>query len=206
MNDPFSNKLPIIHLETPQSFHTKCKNLLTSLHPDDLLIITTESEALQLFTTSDHPLVLCTDHSLALPKYSSLLKKAAVWVSMGGEIMFTGQFASLASPEQINTLFSAFSIPWRAGDVIEGEFDVNEEIKGIWWKPVEYRYRQRARCLKNVRDGEAMYRPCPWVEEVDLSQAAVAVRWFWDGKVGYVGDLDDREESSKALRGIMANA
>lgn len=125
---------------------------------------------------------------------------------MGGEIMFAGQFASLASPEQIKTLFSAFSIPWRAGDMIEGEFDVNEEIKGIWWEVVEYRYHQRARCLKNVRDEEAMYRPCSWVGGVDLSQAAVAVGWFWDGKVGFVGDLDDREESASALWGIMANA
>lgn len=125
---------------------------------------------------------------------------------MGGEIMFAGQFVLLTSPEHINTLFSAFSIPWRAGDVIEGEFDVNEEIKGIWWEGVEYRYRQRALCLKDVRDEEVMYRPCYWVEGVDLSQAVVAVGWFWDGKVGFVGDLDDREESGRDYGECLAGS
>lgn len=195
----------LLQLEHQPSFDTECANLIDklTLKSDGWRIVTTAEEATEIFKFHTHPVVLATDHGLALPKHRKLRSQAALYVSMGGELFFAGQFASLATPEQIKSLFSTFQMPWEAGDVIEAEFDVNEDMERIQWGDVSYRYSQKALCLKNVRDYEAMYRPCSWVEGVDLKQTSVVLGSDWDGWIGYVGDLGDTIESAHALRAIM---
>ena len=195
----------LLQLEHQPSFESECATLIDKLKlkSGDWRIVTTAKEAMEIFKLYTHPVVLATDHGLALPKHRKLRDQACLYTSMGGELFFAGQFASLATPEQITTLFSAFGMPWEAGDVIEGEFDVNEDMERIKWDDISYRYSQKALCLKNVRDDEVLYRPCPWVEGVDLKQASVASSSDWDGWIGYVGDLGDTVESANALRTIM---
>lgn len=197
----------LLQLEYQPSFEVERATLIETLELKSdkyFRVIRTTEEAYEAFQrTGEYAVILATDNGLALNKHRKIRAEAAIWTSMGGELFFAGQFASLATPKQINNLFSTFGIPWEAGDIIEAEFDVNKDMKRVLWDDLPYRFNQKARCLKNVRDDEAVYRPCPWEEDIDLKQASVLLFDNWDGWVGYIGDLEDKIDFVKALRSIM---
>lgn len=175
--------------------------------------VTTPDEARNAFESSPRPAaVLCADESLNASTRISLVHDALSYVRAGGILLFMGLFSSFSRPPDIETLFSRLDLPWKSGDYHRSTFKLNREMTHFNKSGLAPSYSQKALHLANVTLDDAVYLPTN--ESVvesnvfgprrvgDRTQTPAAFARVGEGRVGYVGDVNNEEETTPLVLGM----
>jgi hypothetical protein len=175
--------------------------------------ITTPEEARSAFNDQPKPAaILSADESLLASTRISLVHDALSYVRAGGILVFMGLFSSFSRPSDIKTLFSRFDLPWESGDYHRSTFKLNREMTHFNKSGLAGSYSQKALHLANVTFDDAVYLPSndSVVESNvfgprrvgDRTQTPAAFTKIGEGKVGYVGDVNNEDETSPLVLGM----
>lgn len=168
--------------------------------------VTTLQQASVAFNRDPKPaVVLSADESLTIKKRGALVQEARNYVRSGGVIVFMGLFSSFSRPPDIDSLFSKLGLPWRKGDYHRTTFELNGSMRHFDTQDLAASYSQKAVHLKNVAPEDAVYlapegsrlesRVFGPMRIDDLKQAPAAFIQLGQGKVGFVGDVNNEEET-----------
>jgi hypothetical protein len=168
---------------------------------------TTPDEARGVFNRSVNKpaAILSVDESLTSSTHITLVHEAASYVRSGGTLIFMGVFSGFTRPSDMQLLFSKFDLPWAAGDYHRETCVFNPAMMLLDISGMAASYSQKALHVKNVQRGDAVYLPQAWSESASalfpprsangLTQAPAAFARVGTGKVGYVGDVNNENDT-----------
>lgn len=203
----------LISLEKSGWFDEMYESLINELEAKaNVVEITSSADVTKLFAANEtQKTILATDGALFRSENSSLRADAVNFVQNGGTVVFGCDVPSFTSHQEIKDLFSAFSLPWEAGDYHRTVFELNPRVYQVATSELVARYSQKALHLKNVDKDDAKYIPSDssriqsWVFDPssveDLTQTPAATRTCGGrgGKVGYLGDVNAESATNKAV-------
>lgn len=144
--------------------------------------------------------------SLADEQQPALAEQAASFVRAGGRVIFMGTFSGFARPLDIGLLFSLFGLPWKSGDYHRADFQLNPDVTDIDITGLSAGYSQKALHLQDVRTSDAVYlssgvsySPVFGANAVDASQSPAVFGSCREGKVGYVGDVNNEQATTPVV-------
>lgn len=118
-------------------------------------------------------------------------------------------FSCFTRPSEVKDLFSAFHLPYEAGDYHRTAFDFNGGSDNIGAVSLPQSYSQKALHLKNVEKKHAVYvsTGSSRIQSLvfgpakieDLTQTPTAFQAYGSGKLGYLGDVNMEEETQQVL-------
>jgi len=172
----------------------------------DVEYATTPEEARAFFNRSIKPAaILSADESLTISTRLTLVQEAASYVRSGGTLVFMGLFSGFTRPPNMKQLFSKFDLPWAAGDYHRTTCALNPAMTLLSTGGMASSYSQKALHVKNVQHSNAVYLPSSesWTESAvfaplpvdDKTQAPAAFVGVGEGKVGYVGDVNNEDDT-----------
>lgn len=173
----------------------------------------TPEEARAAFNSQPKPAaILSADESLTVTTRISLVHDALSYVRSGGVLVFMGLFSSFTRPPTIKTLFSRFYLPWESGSYHRSTFKLNREMTHFEKSGLAASYSQKALHLANVTYDDAVYLPGDEsvVESnvfgprraTDRTETPAAFTKVGEGKVGYVGDVNNEDETTPMILGM----
>ena len=173
----------------------------------------TPEEARAAFNSHPKPAaILSADESLTVSTRISLVHDALSYVRSGGVLVFMGLFSSFTRPPLIKTLFSRFDLPWESGSYHRSTFKLNREMTHFEKSGLAASYSQKALHLANVTYDDAVYLPGDEsvVESnvfgprrvTDRTEPPAAFAKVGEGKVGYVGDVNNEDETTPMILGM----
>ena len=185
-------------------------------------LLKTKAEFRQVNTPEDsraafnsHPkpaAILSADESLTASTRISLVHDALGYVQSGGVLIFIGLFSSFTRPPNIKTLFSRLDLPWESGSYHRSTFKLNREMTHFNKSALAASYSQKALHLANVTYDDAVYLPGDdsVIESNvfgprrvrDWTETPAAFTKVGDGKIGYVGDVNNEDETTPVLLGM----
>lgn len=173
----------------------------------------TPEEARAAFNNHPKPAaILSADESLTVSTRISLVHDALSYVRSGGVLVFMGLFSSFTRPPNIKTLFSRFDLPWESGSYHRSTFKLNREMTHFEKSGLAASYSQKALHLANVTYDDAVYLPGD--ESViesnvfgprrvtDHTETPAAFAKVGEGKIGYVGDVNNEDETTPMILGM----
>ena len=173
----------------------------------------TPEEARAAFNSHPKPAaILSADESLTVSTRISLVHDALSYVRSGGVLVFMGLFSSFTRPPNIKTLFSRFDLPWESGSYHRSTFKLNREMTHFEKSGLAASYGQKALHLANVTYDDAVYLPGD--ESViesnvfgprrvtDQTETPAAFAKVGEGKIGYVGDVNNEDETTPMILGM----
>lgn len=145
---------------------------------------------------------------LADDQTPNLVSEAANYAQAEGIVIFMGTFSSFSRPPDVNKLFAAFGQPWKSGSYTRTDHKVNRGMRRIDTSGLAAGYSQKALQLSNVNVDDAVYSPSePLWSPSGSSQSPAVLGACGDGKVGYIGDVNNETETTPvilAMCGISA--
>lgn len=173
----------------------------------------TPEEARAAFNSHPKPAaILSADESLTVTTRISLVHDVLSYVRSGGVLIFMGLFSSFTRPPTIKTLFARFDLPWESGSYHRSTFKLNREMTHFEKSGLAASYSQKALHLANVTYDDAVYLPGD--ESViesnvfgprrvtDSTETPAAFTKVGEGKVGYVGDVNNEDETTPMILGM----
>jgi hypothetical protein len=163
---------------------------------------TTPDEARAFFNrvTNKPAAILSADESLTVSTRLTLVHEAASYVQSGGTLVLMGLFSSFSRPSDIGLLFSKLDLPWASGDYHRTTFALNPAMTHFETGGMASSYSQKALHVKNVQRGDAVYLPSDESRPVgDRTQAPAAFAPVGEGKVGYVGDVNNESGTTAVV-------
>lgn len=173
----------------------------------------TPEEARAAFNSHPKPAaILSADESLTVSTRISLVHDALSYVRSGGVLVFMGLFSSFTRSPNIKTLFSRFDLPWESGSYHRSTFKLNREMTHFEKSGLAASYSQKALHLANVTYDDAVYLPGD--ESViesnvfgprrvtDRTETPAAFAKVGEGKIGYVGDVNNEDETTPMILGM----
>lgn len=167
----------------------------------DIKEITDAAEASVVLTGSNKPqAVIVADGAISRRKFSRQRTEAIQYAKDGGTLILGIGFPCFTRPSEVKDLFSAFPLPYEAGDYHRTNFDFNGGPDNIGAVSLPQRYSQKALHLKNVEKKHAVYVPTcssriqsmvfgPARVE-DLTQTPTTFQTYGSDKLGYLGDVN----------------
>lgn len=214
--DPAGAKpiIVILTLDKPEFFNDMYEGFIHILKTKaEFRQANTPEEARAAFNSHPKPAaILAADESLTVTTRISLVHDALSYVRSGGVLIFMGLFSSFTRPPTIKTLFSRFDLPWESGSYHRSTFKLNREMTHFEKSALEASYSQKALHLSNVTYDDAVYLPGDEsvVESnvfgprrvTDRTETPAAFAKVGEGKVGYVGDVNNEEETTTVILGM----
>lgn len=197
----------LLTLDKPDFFNDLYKDFVRLLQSKARVQqIKTPEDARAAYTSRPPPAaILSADESLTASTRISLLDEALSYVRAGGILLFMGLFSSFTRPSDINTLFARLGLPWSSGDYHRTTFKINLDMKHFDTDGLARSYSQKALHLANVAHADAIYLPSDGshVESMvfgpapidDKKQTPAALAKVGDGKIGYIGDVNNENET-----------
>lgn len=140
----------------------------------------------------------CT--TLADDQTPNLVSEAANYARAGGTVVFIGTFSSFSRPPDVNKLFAAFGQPWKSGSYTRTDHQVNTRMSRMSTQGLAAEYSQKALHLSNVGGEDAVYTPSsPLYSPSGSGQSPAVLGACGDGKVGYVGDVNNETETMHVI-------
>lgn len=136
--------------------------------------------------------------SLAETENPALAEQAASFVQVGGKIIFMGTFSSFARPSDIGPLFQIFDKPWSSGDYHRATFARNQDLHSFDAFGLAPGYSQKALQLSNVSAEDAVYYAGRRHAGAS-GQSPAVFGSSGEGKVGYIGDVNNEEKTSAVV-------
>jgi hypothetical protein len=207
-------RVVLLTLNKAEFFSDMYKGFITLLKTKaEVQQITTPEEARSAFNDQPRPAaILSADESLLASTRISLVHDALSYVHAGGILVFMGLFSSFSRPPDIKTLFSRLDLPWESGDYHRSTFKLNREMTHFNKSGLAGSYSQKALHLANVTFDDAVYLPTnDSVVELnvfgprrvgDRTQTPAAFTKVGEGRVGYVGDVNNEDETTPLVLGM----
>jgi hypothetical protein len=204
----------ILTLDKSEFFHDLYEGFVRLLETKaELRQANTPEEARAAFKSHPKPAaILAADESLTVSTRISLVHDALSYVRSGGVLIFMGLFSSFTRPPTIKTLFSRFDLPWESGSYHRSTFKLNREMTHFEKSGLAASYSQKALHLANVTYDDAVYLPGDEsvVESnvfgprrvTDRTETPAAFTKVGEGKVGYVGDVNNEDETTPMILGM----
>ncbi|KAK3654134.1 hypothetical protein LTR56_004188 [Elasticomyces elasticus] len=202
--------IALLSLEKQGFFDEMFEGLVATLKAKGSITEYTDRDgAYDMLTAATRPdIVLATDAALPESKYMSIRRKAYDYATNGGTLIFMGHFSSFARPPAIKTMFNAFGLPWESGDYHRTTFDVNAAMTRFDTASLVPSYSQKALHLQHVAREDAIYLPTSSSQtqsmvfapqSVNLAQSPAVLGVCGRGKVGYLGDVNAEEGTTKVV-------
>lgn len=204
----------ILTLDKLEFFNDMYKDFIHLLNAKaEVRRATTPDEARTAFNSHPKPAaILSADESLTVSTRISLVHDALSYVRSGGTLIFMGLFSSFARPPDINSLFSRLDLPWESGNYNRSTFKLNREMTHFDKSSMAISYGQKALHLANVTFDDAVYLPTDdsVVESIvfgprrvsDRTQTPAAFAKVGEGRIGYVGDVNNEDETTPLVLGM----
>jgi hypothetical protein len=204
----------ILTLDKPEFFNDMYEGFVRQLNTKaEFRQVNTPDEARSAFNGHPKPAaILSADESLTVSTRITLVHDALSYVRSGGILVFMGLFSSFARPSDIKTLFSRLDLPWASGDYHRSTFKLNREMTHFNKNALAASYSQKALHLANVKFDDAVYLSTDEsvVESIvfgprrvsDRTQTPAAFTKVGEGRVGYVGDVNNEDETTPLVFGM----
>ena len=204
----------VLTLDKPEFFNDMYEGFIRLLKTKaEFRQANTPEEARAAFNSHPKPAaILSADESLTVSTRISLVHDALSYVRSGGVLVFMGLFSSFTRPPNIKTLFSRFDLPWESGSYHRSTFKLNREMTHFEKSGLAASYSQKALHLANVTYDDAVYLPGD--ESViesnvfgprrvtDRTETPAAFTKVGEGKIGYVGDVNNEDETTPMILGM----
>ncbi|KAG7453095.1 uncharacterized protein BT62DRAFT_959370 [Guyanagaster necrorhizus] len=206
-NQSTNSFILLISLENEPFFEDIHKNLLTALRSKRRVVqALSADEAIQSLASPDLTGVFVTDPGIIRKKHNRVLTKLVNYTKDGGLVVFGGLFSSVIRPPEMDKFWStAWGISWRMGSYRREMFyrQGNDTLKSSKCLPASY--SMKAVHLKGINSAAAVYKNRDQHGEL---QAPVVRMKFGMGYLGYLGDVNAEDESTKvvlAMLGLLDN-
>ncbi|GAB7334234.1 hypothetical protein MBLNU13_g06279t1 [Cladosporium sp. NU13] len=153
--------------------------------------------------------ILVADASLTVSTRISLVHNVLSYVRSGGVLVFMALFPGFARPPDVKSLFSRLDLLWRAGSYHRSTFRLNSDMRHFKKSGLAESYSQKALHLADVTYDDAVYLPTDdWEEGSSVSgpsdriETPVAFAKMGEGRVGYVGDVNDEDDMTPVILGM----
>lgn len=178
-------------------------------------VVKSRDASLRWLSESPRPqAILLADQTVTERGQESLLKKLAEYAKSGGTIVFGCRFASFVKPLAMEAMFQrTFGLPWAQGSYHRTTFSLNRQVENISIDSLAPSYSMKAMNLKNVAQTAAVYLPTETStiqslvfapEPVrNLQETPAAFAKVGQGYVGFVGDVNDEEETTPLLAAML---
>jgi hypothetical protein len=142
--------------------------------------------------------ILITDEALTTRKHAQVWDTVLNYVREGGTAVCMGHFPNFVNFRDIKPFFAKAGLPWDLGAYHRAMVGLSQDAVGNGLAAsLPACYSQKALFLKNVEDAAAWYRPSEDIGSL-MAETAVALAKVGEGKLGYVGDVN-QEEGSNAV-------
>ncbi|KAF8459877.1 hypothetical protein BDZ91DRAFT_766669 [Kalaharituber pfeilii] len=214
-----AQKVLVIALEEPELFMNTQAHLIRALKDREALIFVDNeasalqhlSSALQEPTKSPFSAVMVADAAIVteFPAVRAAITEFAT--NAGGRVLLGALFPSFVAPPNFDAYMrTSWNLPWRFGDYYRTDFHLNPLGKNLCLVPgMPNSYSMKAVSLSGVSDeASVIYRPTKdsvvqslvfAPEKVDSLQAAIAFGRVGRGWLGWVGDVNGEEETTKVI-------
>jgi len=201
----------ILTLDKSEFFHDLYEAFVRLLETKaELRQANTPEEARAAFNSHPKPAaILAADESLTVSTRIPLVHDALSYVRSGGVLIFMALFPGFTRPPDVKSLFSRLDLPWRSGSYHRSTFKLNSEMTRFEKSALAESYSQKALNLANVAYDDAVYLPTDdWEDESSVSgptdriETPVAFAKVGEGKVGYVGDVNNEEGTTPVILGM----
>lgn len=199
--EPGRARVALLCLDGEDFFYEMYSDFITELKSKaDVQDIKTQAEASAIFTgSSDAPspsVILAIDAGLARKNASRLISQADDFVKGGGTLIFAGIFSSFCSPPEFKRLFSKLGLPWETGKYQRSVFVLNQAVaEHVDATGLTRAYSQKALHAKHVAAKDAIYHD----SDGDLTQTPAALAVLGQGKVGYIGDVNNEADTAAVV-------
>lgn len=158
--------------------------------------------------------VIVGDEGIADRSNFRAMNQLVDYVKRGGSVVFGGLFPTFISGNDFTRLFSSFGLHWERGSYFRTTFHVNTENDIVKRNPsLVASYSMKASHIRNIAPESAIYTAnetsrtqslvFPSIPVTDFDESpAVCVR-LGTGSVGYLGDVNAEEESTKTILAML---
>jgi len=207
---------------------TKSFILLLALEPDDtdsdfkrplynaisshVPLIKTLAEGAMPYLSSSHLAgVLVPNGDIAKRKHTRILSRLVEFVKAGGTVVLGGSFSTFFPLQQLDSFFGkTWGVPWQHGSYHRTTFQVNLCNELVKANPsLSPSYSMKALHVKNFAVNNEIYRPssASRIESMvfapslinDLSQSPAVYTRVGKGHLGYIGDINWEDGSTKVI-------
>ena len=170
----------------------------------------TQQEARAAFTSDPKPTaILSADEGLTFTMRFLLVHRALSYVRAGGIFIFMGLFSSCSRPSEIKNLFTRLDLPWQSGAYERSTFKLNREMTHFDTSGLVKSYSQKALHLANITLDDAVHLATDdsVIESIvfgprrvtDRTQTPAAFTKVGEGRVGYVGDVNNENATTPLI-------
>lgn len=201
----------VLTLDKPEFFNDMYEGFVRLLKTKaEFRQANTPEEARAAFNNHPKPAaILAADASLTVSTRISLVHDVLSYVRSGGVLVFMALFPGFARPPDVKSLFSRLDLPWRAGSYHRSTFRLNSDMTHFKKSGLAESYSQKALHLADVAYDDAVYLPTDdWEDESSVSgpsdriETPVAFAKMGEGRVGYVGDVNDEDDTTPVILGM----
>ncbi|KAK2786429.1 hypothetical protein FQN52_001179 [Onygenales sp. PD_12] len=153
------------------------------------------SAALDFLSSNTPHAIIVTDEAIVEPENSSVLDKLISYACAGGIVVVGCHFSSFISPDEFESFFARWALPWKLGNYSRETVSVNHQVRGVDKVGLPAAYSQKAVFINNISPDAALYQVLPDPEDESFpsryhGQTPVAYTKIGDGWLGYVGDVN----------------
>lgn len=158
--------------------------------------------------------ILLADEYVTEKGQEPLLKKLAEYAKSGGTIVFGCRFSTFVKPLAMEAMFQRIlGLPWARGSYHRTTFALNRRVENISVDSLSPSYSMKAMHLKNVAPAASVYLPTETSKIQsfvfapdpvrDLQETPAAFAKVGEGYVGFVGDVNDEEQTTPLLTAML---
>ncbi|KZF23941.1 hypothetical protein L228DRAFT_244801 [Xylona heveae TC161] len=196
----------LLSLEKESFWEEQYSDLVKLIGTDANIVRLTKADgALDYLTNNTPSAILVTDPAMVKrkPSFSVVSQKVVEYVRNGGTAVLATHFSSFVRPNDLGQWFQrSWGLPWIAGDYHRTTVQLNHDCSSPRLEQAEMlkEYSQKAVFLKNVPKDAALYLPSSDsrtesfgfpASPVDTSQVPVVFAKVGNGRLGYVGDVNN---------------
>ncbi|KAJ4494355.1 hypothetical protein C8R41DRAFT_829828 [Lentinula lateritia] len=176
--------------------------------------VTRIKEAKAILSSNTPPTaVLSIDAAPTQSKYRSLNEQLVRYARAGGVVVFGCNFSNHFSFDTAERFFRAWGVPWELGHYHRTTVYLNADgVQGMDLTGLESSYSVKALNLTQVLPTSAVYSPSQdsrtqshvfAATSVDTSQTPAAYSAIGDGYLGYTGDVNAEEPTTKVIMAML---
>jgi len=173
-------------------------------HKADVTFATTESEASTYLQSQRFTAVLVAD-PIIVEEVPHLRRQVTTFAKTGGRVILCHYFASFVKfPDFDQYMQTEWDLPWRYGSYSRDDFYLNRQGVNLCREPgMPASYSMKAGRLQFVEPSSKIYYA---PESCNPTEAGIAFTRIGDGWLGFIGDVNDDENTLTAVQAMIGKA
>ncbi|RPB20403.1 hypothetical protein L211DRAFT_829408 [Terfezia boudieri ATCC MYA-4762] len=175
----------------------------------DVTFVTSEVEASEYLQTQRFTAVFVAD-PIIVAESPNLRRQVTTFAKTGGKVILGYFFSSLVRfPDFDEYMQTEWDLPWRYGNYSREYFQLNPQGVNLCREPgLPTSYSMKAGRINFVEPASKIYYPYyPEGEEhPDSTQAGIAFTRIGDGWLGYIGDVNQEEDTCDVILAMIGKS